>query len=131
MGKKLFVGGLPWATDDVALRNLFEPYGAVADAKIITDRETGRSRGFGFVTFADDKGTSKAILEMNGKSVGGRTINVNEAEDRRGAPSNGGGGGYSGGGGGYSGGGGGGHSDGGGRRDRDSGRGDRRSRDEY
>jgi RNA recognition motif-containing protein len=108
MGKKVFVGGLSWNTNDDGLRNAFEKYGSVSEARVITDRETGRSRGFGFVTFDDSGAASKAIAEMNGKDLDGRTIKVSEAEEKpRGGGGGGGGrGGYGGGGGGYGGGGG-------------------------
>ncbi|MFT5432548.1 MAG: cold-inducible RNA-binding protein, partial [Myxococcota bacterium] len=106
MGKKLFVGGLSWDTDDHGLRAYFEQCGAVEDAKVITDRETGRSRGFGFVTYSSEDEAQSAIGQMNGTSLDGRTLNVNEAQDRRGGGGGGGSGG--GGGGGYRGGGGGG-----------------------
>ncbi|MAQ16527.1 MAG: RNA-binding protein [Sandaracinus sp.] len=96
MSKKLFVGSLAWATDDHGLRSAFERFGDVTDAKVITDRDTGRSRGFGFVTFADDAAADRAIEEMNGQNIDGRSVNVNEARER--AP-RGGGGGYGGGGG--------------------------------
>ncbi len=111
MSKKLFVGGLSWGTDDDALRNAFSTFGDVTDAKVITDRETGRSRGFGFVTFAGDDEAETAIAKMNGAVLDGRTLNVNEAQERRGGAGGGGGGGFGGGGGGrggYGGGGGGG-----------------------
>src|SRR5688500_2300562 len=90
MGNKLFVGGLSWNTSDEGLRQSFEAYGEVTDAKVITDRETGRSRGFGFVTFADAEAAKAATSAMDGASLDGRTIRVNEAEDR---PRTGGGGG--------------------------------------
>lgn len=135
-GRKLFVGGIAWATTDAGLKTAFEAFGAVEDAKIITDRETGRSRGFGFVTFADPKAAEMAIKEMDNTELDGRTINVNEAQERQGG---GGGGGYrggGGGGGGYQGGGGGGGHHGGGRGDQRGGdrggRGSRRrERDDY
>lgn len=94
MGKKLFVGGLSWATTDDGLRQAFERFGQVTDAKVIHDRETGRSRGFGFVTFAQDEAAATAVNEMNGSMLEGRTIKVNEAEDKgfRGGRSGGGGG---------------------------------------
>ncbi|VAH95843.1 unnamed protein product [Triticum turgidum subsp. durum] len=98
---RCFVGGLAWATDDQSLQNAFSKYGDVIDSKIITDRETGRSRGFGFVTFASDEAMRQAIEAMNGQDLDGRNITVNEAQSRR---SGGGGGGYGGGGGGYGGG---------------------------
>ena len=83
MSKKLFVGGLSWGTDDSGLRTAFETFGEVTDAKVITDRDTGRSRGFGFVTFAESADADTAINEMNGTDLDGRTLNVNEARDRR------------------------------------------------
>ena len=100
MSKKLFVGGLAWATDDQGLRSAFEQYGEVTDAKVITDRDTGRSRGFGFVTFADGAAADTAVEQMNGAQLDGRTLNVDEARDRRGGGGGGGGGGRGGGGGG-------------------------------
>lgn len=121
MGKKLFVGGLPWETSDADLAREFSRFGQVRDAKVITDRETGRSRGFGFVSFDDSAAADKAIREMDQSQLGGRTINVNEARERESRPSGGGGGGH--GGGGHPGGGG-----KGGRGDRDDRR--RRGRDE-
>ncbi|CAN6900481.1 hypothetical protein HID58_083090 [Brassica napus] len=117
---RCFVGGLAWATDDRALETAFSQYGDVLDSKIINDRETGRSRGFGFVTFKDEKSMKDAIEGMNGQDLDGRSITVNEAQSRGsggGGGRGGGGGGYrSGGGGGY-GGGGGGYGGGGGRRE--------------
>ena len=71
MTKRLFVGGLSWDTDDGGLRRAFEGYGEVDDAKVITDRETGRSRGFGFVTLLDDASADKAIAEMDGAELDG------------------------------------------------------------
>ena len=101
MSKKLFVGGLSWGTDDDALRNAFSAFGDITDAKVITDRDTGRSRGFGFVTLANDDMADAAISKMNGATLDGRTLNVNEAQERRaGGGGGGGGGGYGGGGGG-------------------------------
>ena len=84
MGKKLFVGGLSWGTDDQGLRAYFEQCGTVEDAKVITDRETGRSRGFGFVTFSSDDEAQNAMEQLNGTTLDGRSLNVNEAQDRRG-----------------------------------------------
>ena len=92
MGKKLFVGGLSWNTNEDSLREGFERFGNVEEAKVITDRETGRSRGFGFVTFDSDEAANTAITEMDGKEFDGRSIKVNEAQER--APRGGGGGGY-------------------------------------
>ncbi|MEZ0312057.1 MAG: RNA recognition motif domain-containing protein [Myxococcota bacterium] len=110
MSQKLFVGGLSWDTNDDTLRSAFERFGAVSEAKVIQDRDTGRSRGFGFVTFGSPDDARKAMSEMNGAELDGRTIKVNEAEDKP----RGGGGGGGGGRGGYGGGGGGGGRGGGG-----------------
>ena len=83
MSKKLFVGGLSWGTDDAALQSAFSQFGEITDAKVITDRDTGRSRGFGFVTFADPSAADKAINEMDGTELDGRSIRVNEAQERK------------------------------------------------
>ncbi|MDY0060477.1 MAG: RNA-binding protein [Myxococcota bacterium] len=91
MSKKLFVGGLSWDTTDEGLRKAFVPFGEVTEAKVITDRETGRSRGFGFVTYAEEGEATKAMAEMNGKTLDGKSIKVDEAQDR--GPRTGGGGG--------------------------------------
>ncbi|CAM8971754.1 unnamed protein product [Rhodiola kirilowii] len=96
---RCFVGGLAWATDDRALEQAFSQFGEVIESKIINDRETGRSRGFGFVTFANEQSMRDAIEGMNGQSLDGRNITVNEAQSR-GSGGGGGGGGYRGGGGG-------------------------------
>ena len=93
MSKKLFVGGLSWGTTDDGLHSAFSQFGEIVEAKVITDRETGRSRGFGFVTFANDEGATKAIAEMDGTELDGRTIKVNEAEDKPARSGGGGGGG--------------------------------------
>ncbi len=110
MGKKVFVGGLSWNTSDDTLRQAFERFGHVDEAKVVQDRDTGRSRGFGFVTFADDQGAQMAISGMDGKELDGRTVKVNEAEDKPRGGGGGGRGGFGGGGGrgGFGGGGGGG-----------------------
>lgn len=79
MAKKLFVGGLPFSVDDAGLQDLFASYGDVSSAVVIKDRESGRSKGFGFVEFGDDAAADKAIAEMNGKEIEGRNITVNEA----------------------------------------------------
>ncbi len=101
MTKKLFVGGLSWNTNDDGLRQAFERFGNVDEAKVITDRETGRSRGFGFVTFAEMEAAKSAVGEMNGTTLDGRSIKVNEAEEKpRNSAPRGGGGGFGGGGGG-------------------------------
>lgn len=83
MGKKLFVGGLSWDTTEDGLRTAFETYGELFEAKIITDRDTGRSRGFGFITFQNDSDAMSAIDEMDGRDLDGRRITVNEARERR------------------------------------------------
>ncbi|KAL6570144.1 hypothetical protein OROMI_014658 [Orobanche minor] len=77
-----FFGSLAWATDDKGLEDTFSQYGEVIDSKIINDRETGRSRCFGFVTFKDEKSMKDAIEAMNGKDLDGRNITVNEAQSR-------------------------------------------------
>ncbi|NOY27653.1 MAG: RNA-binding protein, partial [Oligoflexia bacterium] len=100
MAKKLFVGGLAWATSDEGLREAFETFGEVTEAKVILDRDTGRSRGFGFVGFTDDEAAAKAIAAMDGTDLDGRRIRVNEAEERPRRGGGGGRGGYGGGGGG-------------------------------
>ena len=82
MAKKLFVGGLSWGMTDADLRKAFEPYGEITEAKVITDRDTGRSRGFGFVTFSQDEDARTAIAKMNGTSLDGRNITVNEAQEK-------------------------------------------------
>ncbi len=116
MSKRLFVGGLSWNTTDDGLREAFEAFGEVTDATVITDRETGRSRGFGFVSFADAGPADEAIAQMDGSSLDGRNIRVNEAQERRGGRGGGGGrGGFRGGRGGGGGGGGGWGGGGGGR----------------
>jgi len=98
MGNRLFIGGLSWNTDDEGLRSAFERFGEIDDVKVVTDRETGRSRGFGFITFADPNNARTAIAEMNGTVLDGRTLNVNEAQERERGGRGGGGGGGGGGG---------------------------------
>ena len=101
MGNNLFVGGLAWATTDDSLRESFESFGTVTEAKVIMDRETGRSRGFGFVTFETDEQAQEAIAGMDGQNLEGRTIRVNVAQPKKGGRGGGGGrGGYGRGGGG-------------------------------
>ncbi|RLB45741.1 MAG: RNA-binding protein [Deltaproteobacteria bacterium] len=92
MGNRLFIGGLSWDTDDTGLRAAFERFGQLDDVKVITDRESGRSRGFGFVTFGDNASAQQAINEMNGTELDGRTLNVNEAQERSRGGGGGGGG---------------------------------------
>jgi len=99
MSKKLFVGGLSWDTNDAGLHDAFSQYGSVSEAKVILDRDTGRSRGFGFVTMDDNSAADTAMQEMDGASLDGRNIRVNEAQDRQRGGGGGGGGGGRGGGG--------------------------------
>ncbi len=112
MGNKLYVGNLPFSTTDDSLRDAFGQCGTVTDVMIALDRQTGRSRGFGFITFSNDEEAAAAVEKFHGTDMDGRTIQVNEARPREERPSGGGGGGYrgggGGGGGGYRGGGGGG-----------------------
>ncbi|TGK01818.1 RNA-binding protein [Leptospira langatensis] len=82
MSSKLFVGGLSWSTTDLTLRQVFETHGAIQEANIVVDRETGRSRGFGFVTFVDQHSAKSALSELNGKDLDGRNIVVSVAEDK-------------------------------------------------
>ena len=107
MGKKLYVGGLSYGTSEGSLENLFSQAGMVDSVRIITDRDTGRSKGFGFVEMSNDSEAENAINLFNGTMLDGRTITVNEARPQ--ADRSGGGGGYGGGGrsggGGYGGGG--------------------------
>ncbi|KAL9631454.1 MAG: hypothetical protein Q9204_004223 [Flavoplaca sp. TL-2023a] len=100
---KLFIGGLAWHTDDTALRAKFEEFGQVEEAIVVKDRDTGRSRGFGFVRFAQEQNADEAAGAMNNIEFDGRTIRVDKASERG---SGGGGGGFGGRGGGYGGGGG-------------------------
>ena len=121
MGNKLYVGNLAYGIRDDDLQQHFGAFGTVASAKVMMDRETGRSKGFGFVEMSSDAEAQAAISGMNGKDLDGRAIVVNEARPREERPGgfgggrSGGGGGYGGGGGGsYGGGGGGGYGGGGG-----------------
>jgi len=79
MATKLFVGSLPWAIDDQALEDLFKEFGVVLSAKVIMDRESGRSKGFGFVEFEDDNAAKAAMNKLNGTDMQGRSIVVSEA----------------------------------------------------
>jgi RNA recognition motif-containing protein len=83
---KLFVGGLPYAVSDQELNDLFAEYGTVVSATIIMDRQTGRSKGFGFVELEDDAMAQKAVEEMNGKDVDGRSLAVSVARPREERP---------------------------------------------
>ncbi len=91
MGKKLYVGNLAFSTTEEELRELFETHGPIESVAVITDRETGRARGFAFVEFEEDSGAQAAMQALDGRDVGGRTIRVNEAHERRGGPPGGGG----------------------------------------
>ncbi len=83
MSTKLFVGSLPWSVKDGRLQELFEVHGSVVSAKVITDRETGRSRGFGFVEMENSSDADSAIKALNNSELDGRNIVVNEAKPRR------------------------------------------------
>lgn len=135
MGRRLYVGNLPWSIDNNRLKEAFAECGTIKDAKIVTDRESGQSRGFGFVEFDTDQAAADAIVRWNGQDLDGRSLTVNEAHERAGGSRPSGGGGFRGnggpplGGGGPSGGGGG--SGRGGGRDQGK-RGKRRERgDDY
>ena len=80
MPKKLYVGNLSFQTTDADLTNMFEQFGTVESARIITDRDTGRSKGFGFVELSEDEAADKAIAALNGQEFGGRALTVNEAK---------------------------------------------------
>ena len=119
MGNKLYVGNLPYTVRDEDLQQSFGQFGAVTSAKVMMERDTGRSKGFGFVEMANDAQAQAAINGMNGQPLGGRSITVNEARPMEARPPRtggfgGGGGGDRSGGGGYGGGGGGGDRSGGG-----------------
>jgi RNA recognition motif-containing protein len=101
MAKKIYVGNLPWSTTSASLETLFSQHGTVRSAEVVSDRDTGRSRGFGFVEMESDEAAQRAIESLNGTEVDGRAITVNEARER--APRSGGGGYGGGGGGGYGG----------------------------
>jgi RNA recognition motif-containing protein len=128
MNNRLYVGNLSFSTTEEAIRSTFAEFGEVTEAKLMIERETGRSRGFAFVQMATAEGAKAAIEQMNGALLDGRPLRVNEAEQRPergggGGGRGGGGGGYGGGGGGYGGGGGGRGGGGGGRGGRDDRRG--------
>ena len=93
MGTKLYVGSLPYSTTEQQLTELFAQHGTVQSAKVITDRYTGQSRGFGFVEMATNEEAQKAITALNGTPLGGRTLVVNEARPQEKRPYGGGGGG--------------------------------------
>ncbi len=83
MGKKLFVGGLAWATNDESLSKAFEKHGAIEEAKVVSDRDTGRSRGFGFVTFETEEDAITAQKAMDGQEMDGRQLRVDFANDKQ------------------------------------------------
>jgi len=93
MGKKLYVGNLSYNVDSSALEQLFGAHGTVESAQVIADRDTGRSKGFGFVEMSSDAEAQAAIAALNGQEHGGRTLTVNEAKPREDRPRGGGGGG--------------------------------------
>ncbi len=97
MGTKLYVGSLPYSTTEQELSQLFSPHGTVQSAKVVTDRYTGQSRGFGFVEMATGEEAQKAIAALNGTELGGRTLVVNEAKPQEKRSFGGGGGGGGGG----------------------------------
>ncbi len=86
--KKIYVGNLPWSATEDALRELFSTIGSVHSVAVITDRETGRSRGFGFIEM-DDSDAERAISELNGRDMDSRPLRVNEAQERQGRSSGG------------------------------------------
>ncbi len=89
MPKKIYVGNLPFTTDEQELEQLFGQHGSVSSAKVVTDRDTGRSRGFGFVEMDDDSAADNAIRALDGSELNGRSLRVNEARERgSGPPSN-------------------------------------------
>ncbi len=100
MGNRLYVGNLSFNTTDQTLQEAFAACGEVVDVKVVTDRETGRSRGFGFVSMRTDSEAQAAIEAFDGRDLDGRTLRVNEAEERPARSGGGGGGGFGGGGGG-------------------------------
>ena len=112
MGNKLYVGNLPYTVRDEDLQQSFGAFGSITSAKVMMERDTGRSKGFGFVEMGSDAEAQAAIAGMNGQSLGGRSITVNEARPMEARPPRTGG--FGGGGGGYGGGGGGGDRSGGG-----------------
>ncbi len=100
MGNRLYVGNLSFNSTSETVRAAFEEIGEVTDVHLVTDRETGRPRGFGFVTMGTAEAAAEAIARMDGATLDGRALRVNEAEERRGGGGGGGGGGFGGGGGG-------------------------------
>ena len=94
MGKKLYVGNLPFSVTEAELRDLFGRHGSVDSVSVITDRETGRPRGFAFVEMSEPSAATDAIKALDGTQLGGRALKVNEAQDKRGGGGGGGGGGF-------------------------------------
>ena len=88
--KNLYVGNLPHSTTEAELRNIFEPHGAVEKVTLVTDRDTGRSRGFGFVEMTNASEADKAIAALNGSDLGGRPLTINEAKPKADRPGGGG-----------------------------------------
>lgn len=82
MAKKLFLGSLAWSATDESVRELFERFGEVTEVTVVRDGDTGRSRGFGFVTFADDSAAETAMAEMDGAEIDGRPVRIAEAHER-------------------------------------------------
>jgi RNA recognition motif-containing protein len=93
MGKRLYVGNLSFNTTELELRDVFSQYGTVAETKMVTDRETGRPRGFAFVEMGSEQEAKEAIEQLNARELGGRALTVNEAQERSGGGGRGGGGG--------------------------------------
>ena len=93
--KNVFVGNMSFQTTESDLRSIFEPYGEITRIQVITDRDTGQARGFGFVEMSNDEDAAKAITGLNGKEMGGRALNVNEAKPKAAGSQRSGGGGYS------------------------------------
>lgn len=83
MSSKLYVGNLPFTATDESLEDIFAAHGTVLSARVITDRETGRSRGFGFVEFENGEDADKAMRALDGSDMGGRPLRVNEAQEQR------------------------------------------------
>ena len=139
MNTRLYVGNLSFNTNAEGVRTAFQEFGTVSDVHLVSDRETGRSRGFAFVTMGTPEEAAKAIEGMDGRTLDGRPLRVNEAEQRQQRGAGGGGGGFRSGGGGYGGGGGGGdygggggdYGDSGGRRGGRGGRGGGRGGDRW
>jgi RNA recognition motif-containing protein len=91
LGKKLYVGNIPFTTTEADLREVFERHGGVASVNVITDRETGRPRGFAFVEMEDENGAEEAKRQLDGTELGGRSLRVDQAQERRGGGGGGGG----------------------------------------